>query len=104
VFAVIFIAFAFRGRGAVQRILDAVVAIVAVWTVIAACAFTGATLRWLSFSAAAAFWSLGVCGLVLHQAFVERRLRGVVGMASRDRRPHLGRLAHAEKRERAGAW
>ena len=41
VFAVIFIAFAFRGRGVVQRSLDVVLAILAVRTVIAACGVHG---------------------------------------------------------------
>lgn len=104
VFVVTLIAFAVRGRGVVQRTLDAVLATLAVWTVIAACAFTGATLRWLSFSAAFAFWGLGICGLVAHQALIERGLRNLVGVPSRDGRPHLPRVAHAEKPERAAAW
>jgi hypothetical protein len=37
-----------NARGAVQRILDGIVAIVAAWTIVASVVFDGTTLKWLS--------------------------------------------------------
>lgn len=69
------IAFVFRGRGAVQRTLDVTTAAVSGWTVLAACTFAGASLRWLSFAGGAALWTLGVIGLIVHETLMERPFR-----------------------------
>jgi hypothetical protein len=72
------IAFAFRGRGATQRKIDVTVATVSSWTILAACAFAGASLKWLSFAGGAALCALGVLGLIVHEAVMERPIRTVV--------------------------
>jgi hypothetical protein len=69
-------AFATRGRGPAQRLLDAMIAPLAGWTIIAATTYTGATQRWMSFSAGAALCALAVSGLIAHEVAIERDLRG----------------------------
>jgi hypothetical protein len=73
--ACVVIAFAFRGRGPAQRTLDIAVALIATWTIIASRAFSGSTLRWLTFSEAAALATLGVIGLIVHEALLGRALQ-----------------------------
>lgn len=60
-------AFAVRGRGWPQRGLDLLTAILASWTIVAARAFTGSSLRWLTVGEAFALLGLGVLGLVIGQ-------------------------------------
>lgn len=73
------VAFAVRGRGLLQRILDGVLALLSAWTIVAARAFPGeASLKWLMFSSGAAFVALAVQGLVAHEVMLELALgRGV---------------------------
>jgi hypothetical protein len=71
-------AFATRGRGLAQRMLDVIVVALGAWTIVASCAYTGHTLRWLSFSEGAALVLLAVSGLIAHEAVVARELRAAV--------------------------
>jgi Trk-type K+ transport system membrane component len=61
-----------RVRGLPQRGLDAVVALLGCWTVIASVVFTGTALAWLSFAEGCGFVALAVVGLVLHELKTER--------------------------------
>jgi hypothetical protein len=72
-------AFAVRGRGLLQRVLDGVLTLLGAWTVVAARAFAGAgSLKWLMFSAGAALLALAAQGLVAHEVMLELALgRGV---------------------------
>lgn len=85
--SVTLVCFAFRGRGAAQRSLDSVIALLAAWTIVAACAFTGGALRWLSFSEGAALCGLAVLGLVLNEALLEHQLVWVSGIGRIDGLP-----------------
>jgi hypothetical protein len=79
--------FATRGRGPGQRSLDVIVVALGAWTIVASCAFTVHTLRWLSFSEGAALALLGVSGLISHQVLVARELRlAVAAWEARDAR------------------
>lgn len=60
------------GRGLVQRTLDAVVAVLAAWTIVESLVFDGSLMVWLSFGAAAAMVALAVAGLVAHERSTER--------------------------------
>jgi hypothetical protein len=80
--------FAIRGRGPGQRSLDVIVVVLGAWTIVASCAFTGHTLRWLSFSEGAGLALLAVSGLISHQVLVARELRlAVAAWKARDTRP-----------------
>lgn len=76
---VLLAAFAVRGRGWPQRALDLVTIVLATWTIIAACAFAGSTLKWLTVGEAFSLLALGILGVVLGQiqfdAAVRRALR-----------------------------
>lgn len=69
-------AFAARGRGVLQRVLDGIVVTVAAWNVVASRVFVGqSSLRWLMFSAGAALVVLAAEGLVAHEVVMEISLR-----------------------------
>jgi hypothetical protein len=61
-------------RGAAQRKLDALVALVGAWTVVESRVFDGETLRWLSFGSGGALVVLAALGLVLHERDREARI------------------------------
>lgn len=61
-----------RGRGLVQRLLDAPTATLAVWAVVASTVFSGATVTWLTFAEAIGFVALAVAGLAAHELKTER--------------------------------
>jgi hypothetical protein len=69
------VAFATRGRGATQRSIDVTVALLGGWTIVASGAFAGATLRWLTFSEAAALGALAAAGLIAHELGMQQELR-----------------------------
>jgi hypothetical protein len=73
--AVVLVAFAFRGRGIVQRFLDVALGLLAAWTIVASRAFAGGTEKWLMLSAAAVQALLAVQGLIVHETIVELSLR-----------------------------
>lgn len=64
-------AFAFRGRGTVQRALDGFGLLLGVWTTVTSRCFTGVDLKWLSFSSAVAMLALASVGLVAHEILLE---------------------------------
>lgn len=69
-------AFATRGRGVVQRWLDALVAALAAWTIVASRAFAaGSELKWLMFASGAALVVLATEGLIAHEVVAELSLR-----------------------------
>jgi hypothetical protein len=61
-----------RARGLVQRLLDAVTGVLALWSAVASVAFSGTMLTWLSFGEAVGFVGLSVLGLVAHELKTER--------------------------------
>jgi membrane protein implicated in regulation of membrane protease activity len=68
-------AFAVRDRGAFKRFLDAGLALIGGWMIVAACVFSGAALRWLSFAEGAALAALCTIALCAYEIAVRRRLR-----------------------------
>jgi hypothetical protein len=55
-----------------QRTLDAVIAVLGVWSIVEAIVFEGSTLQWVSFATALAGAALAVLGLAIHEARTER--------------------------------
>jgi hypothetical protein len=55
-----------------QRSLDAVIAVLGVWSIVQAIVFDGSTLEWFSFATAAAAAVLATIGLLIHEATTER--------------------------------
>jgi hypothetical protein len=60
-----------RSRGG-QRLLDAEIALLAVWTAVASVVYAGATLKWLSLGEGIVFAALAVAGLTIHELRTER--------------------------------
>ena len=55
-----------------QRTIDAILALLGIWSIVQAIVFTGSTLEWFSFATAAAGALLATVGLVVHEATTER--------------------------------
>jgi hypothetical protein len=55
-----------------RRALDAIVALLGIWSIVQAIVFDGSTLQWVSFATAAAGAALATLGLVIHEATTER--------------------------------
>ena len=55
-----------------QRTLDALLAVLGVWSIVQAIVFDGSTLEWVSFASGIALAVLSVIGLVIHEASTER--------------------------------
>ena len=79
------VAFATRGRGTTQRIIDALVVPLGGWTIVASVTFVGGSLRWLSFSEGAALWALAVAGLIAHEVLMQRELGSAADAAATSR-------------------
>jgi hypothetical protein len=62
-------------KGLVSRAIDAVLAAVSAWTVVASVVWTGTTLKWLTFAEGIAFAALALGGLILNQVQLTRKLR-----------------------------
>ena len=74
-------AFAVRGRGTAQRLLDGPLALVCAWAIVNARVIesSGAgssahAVKWFGFAAGAAIAALGLLGLLLHERGLERDL------------------------------
>lgn len=61
-----------RRRGRAQQGIDALIAILAAWMIVAGLVFAGAAVTWLGFSAAAGIVALAVIGLIVHELSTER--------------------------------
>jgi len=72
-----------------QRTIDAIVAVLGVWSIVQAIVFDGSTLQWVSFATALAGAALATLGLVIHEATTERVVHelSVVGAEDRVERP-----------------
>lgn len=90
-FAVAAVGFADLRRGAAQRWLDVLVALVGVWTVVASRVFDGGVLRWTAFGGGGALCVLAVAGLVLHERDGLRRLAALTAADEPRSRPEPGR-------------
>jgi hypothetical protein len=69
------VAFPVRGRGNGQRRLDALIALLGVWTIVASRVFDGTTLKWLTLGSGCAFAALAIGGLVVHEVRMELAVR-----------------------------
>jgi hypothetical protein len=58
--------------GDAQRGLDALIALLGAWTIVAAVVFSGSTLKWVSFTDAVALAVLATAGLLVHEMSTER--------------------------------
>jgi hypothetical protein len=63
---------ALPSRGTVQRSLDAAIAVVGAWTIVASLVFAGTVVTWLGFASGAAFLVLALAGLTVHELSTER--------------------------------
>jgi hypothetical protein len=72
--ALALLAMANRGRAGerIYWILDAEIALLALWSAAASAVFSGPTLKWLSFAEGLAFVGLAVAGLIVHEVRTER--------------------------------
>ena len=68
------------GRGVVQRTLDGVIGVLAIWTIIASLAFTGAAVMWLSFAEALGFVALAFAGMTRHEIGTWRAAHGLTSL------------------------
>ena len=59
-------------RGRAQRSLDAVIAMLGAWTIVASMVFGGLAITWLGFASALTLVALAVAGLILHELSTER--------------------------------
>jgi peptidoglycan/LPS O-acetylase OafA/YrhL len=59
-------------RGAAQRTLDVIAALLGAWTIVAALVFAGTVVTWLGFASGAGFLGLALVGLTLHEVSTER--------------------------------
>ena len=80
-----------RGRGYVQRTLDAVAAVLAAWTIVETLVFSGMVMVWLTFGAAAALVAIAVAGLTVHELSTERVVHSLEDIRAADR--HMEALA-----------
>jgi uncharacterized membrane protein SirB2 len=78
-------------RGHVQRALDGIAAVLAAWTVVESLVFSGTTMVWLTFGAAAGIVAIGVAGLIAHELSTERVVHSLEDVRSADR--HMEALA-----------
>jgi hypothetical protein len=61
-----------RARGGIQRLLDAGIGVLALWSAVASVVYSGMTLTWMSFAEGLGFVALGVVGLIAHEMQTER--------------------------------
>ena len=55
-----------------QWILDAEIALLALWSAVASVVYGGETLKWMSFAEGLAFVGLAIAGLIVHEVRTER--------------------------------
>jgi hypothetical protein len=80
-FVVAAVGFPALDRGAPQRRVDALVALIGAWTVVESRVFDDGLLRWVSFGSGAAFCVLAAFGLLLHERERERRIAALTAAA-----------------------
>lgn len=86
-FAIAAVGFADLRRGAGQRWLDVLVALIGAWTVVESRVFEDGVLRWTSFGAGGALAVLAVLGLVLHERDRQATIAALTATVERDREP-----------------
>ncbi len=79
ILAIACLAQADRSRGAVQRVLDGIIALVSGWTVVASVVFHGATVTWLSTGEALALVALAFTGLTYNEVQEHAAVRAAAG-------------------------
>jgi hypothetical protein len=84
-------AFAIRGRGRAQRVLDVATVLVGGWAIVGGRSFPAATVKWLTFADGILLITISVIGLVAHEVVME--------MALEERDPRAnGRMASPQER------
>lgn len=73
------------GRGSLQRSLDAVVAVLAAWTIVETLVFSGTVMVWLTFGAAAGIVAVALVGLVAHELSTERVVHSIEDVRGHER-------------------
>jgi hypothetical protein len=68
-----------------QRTIDAIVAVLGIWSIVQAIVFDGSTLQWVSFATALAGAALATLGLVIHEATTERVVHELSVVSSEER-------------------
>lgn len=71
--------FALRGRGAAQRWLDALMAVIAAWSIVSSRAFAGPALRWVAVGDGITLVGLALLALVVREVQLARRLADAGG-------------------------
>jgi hypothetical protein len=66
------VAQASRSRGRAQRVVDAIVGLVAIWSAVASMVFDRSALTWLTFGDAVALFTVAIAGLAAHELSTER--------------------------------
>jgi hypothetical protein len=82
--ATVLVAFAMRGRGIVQRLLDVAILVLCAWTIVASRAFAGQALHWLTFASGVLLTTLAVVALVVHEALLELAIRQTLTLQDGD--------------------
>jgi hypothetical protein len=65
-----------------QWILDAGIALLALWSAVASVVYSGTTLKWLSLAEGLAFVGLAVAGLVIHEVRTDRVVHSLEAVPS----------------------
>lgn len=71
-------------RGVDQRVLDGIVAIVAIWTIVASVVFDGTALKWLSAGEAIALVAVAVAGLAYNEVSEQKAVRSAADTTMSD--------------------
>src|SRR5262249_20126403 len=80
-----------RERPSAQRGIDALVALLGVWSIVQAIAFTGSTLECVSFATAIGGAVLATAGLMIHEMTTERVVHELSVMPVEERLGHASR-------------
>jgi hypothetical protein len=80
--------------GSTQRTLDAVIAVLGLFSVVQAIVFHGSTLQWFSFGTGVALAALATLGLVIHETSTERIVHELTVAPERPRTPRAMPFPH----------
>jgi hypothetical protein len=86
---------ALRGRGGVQRAIDAAVVVLGAWTVVSSLVFATGSVIWLGFSAAVAVLALAITGLTANELGAEQVVHSLQVNAQTENANDGRAVAHA---------
>lgn len=84
---IVLAAFAMRGRGVGQRIVDVLMILSGAWLIVASRTFSGAPLKWITFGTGALLAFFALVGLVVHEISMELAVRPLARGSSDGRAP-----------------